>query len=476
MTTPKAPSVINPDIPPPPLPGPTIPPGNRSLSPDNSSGASTKHLRTVYEDAMDIEKTSTPVSGFNPGPTVPTGLPVNKVAVITQPPVTNTRSLDFSIHAHPIPTLTTVAPQDDKGKSIAFAILERQPFPDGSATTIKSAPSHYHAAAYLRSDLLEIATQVNAKALNVPLSVNSYKPKPYVYLNFSLFDTLEATKDLSVAFCGKVDDRLNKLYSRFNAGPRRGHQNLRQSRDKSNSWSRSRSTSRSRNNSSSSKPNNNYNNINTSHPNVPNRNNQTNNNNTNSRNNVTSSGSTQSPHMLHPNSSTSTFPSNNPTYTLPQHIIDDLRTQISKIANTLSTLDETVSWMQDTIAHYEYRLTELESMMGYDNPNNANSYSPPDDTEQYPQDVGWDNEPSHNTSSRSNLLPYTSSSLMDTSPDASFSALDPNSVLSNRHVPLPSSRPNTSVPDATASRLQLEISNITNVYKNLSAQLENSPP
>ncbi|PKB94484.1 hypothetical protein RhiirA5_386627, partial [Rhizophagus irregularis] len=113
------------------------------------------------------------------------------------------------------------------------------------------------------ADLLEIATQVNAKALNVPLSINSYKPKPYVYLNFSLFDTLEAAKELSVAFrgkgltwhppneahtlchvCGrsgcspsvcnprlahKVDDHLNKLYSRFNAGPRRGHQDSRQS-------------------------------------------------------------------------------------------------------------------------------------------------------------------------------------------------------------------------------------------------------
>ncbi|PKC52283.1 hypothetical protein RhiirA1_405047, partial [Rhizophagus irregularis] len=129
------------------------------------------------------------------------------------------------------------------------------------------------------ADLLEIATQVNAKALNVPLSINSYKPKPYVYLNFSSFDTLEAAKELSVAFrgkgltwhppneahtlchvCGrlgcspsicnprparKVNDRLNKLYSRFNAGPQRGRQDSCQSRDKSNSRSRSRSTSRS---------------------------------------------------------------------------------------------------------------------------------------------------------------------------------------------------------------------------------------
>ncbi|PKK57242.1 hypothetical protein RhiirC2_798405, partial [Rhizophagus irregularis] len=94
--------------------------------------------------------------------------------------------------------------------------------------------------------------------------------------------------------------------------------------------------------------------------------------------------------------------------------------------------------------------------MGYDNPNDVDSYSPPDNTVHYPQDVGWDNEPSHNT---------------NTSPDASFSALDPNSILSNRYVPLPSSRPNTSVPDTTTSRLQLEISNVTSVHKNLSAQL-----
>ncbi|GET62661.1 hypothetical protein RIR_jg35634.t1 [Rhizophagus irregularis DAOM 181602=DAOM 197198] len=71
--------------------------------------------------------------------------------------------------------------------------------------------------------------------------------------------------------------------------------------------------------------------------------------------------------MLPPNSSISTSLSNNSTYTLPQHIIDELRSQIKKIADTLSTLDATVSWMQDTISLHEYRLTELKSMMGYDN-------------------------------------------------------------------------------------------------------------
>ncbi|PKC52723.1 hypothetical protein RhiirA1_480841, partial [Rhizophagus irregularis] len=252
------------------------------------------------------------------------------------------------------------------------------------------------------ADLLEIATQVNAKALNVPLSINSYKPKPYVYLNFSLFDTLEAAKELSVAFrgkgltwhppneahtlchvCGrsgcspsvcnprlahKVDDHLNKLYSRFNAGPRRGHQDSRQSRDKSTSRLRSRSNSRSRNNSSLSRSNNNNNNINTSRPNVPNRNNQSSNNNTNSRNNANSSGSTQSPHNLHPNNTSLTSHSNNSAPTLLQHIIDELKAQIKEIATTLRTLEETVFWMNDTITAHEYRLSELESMMNYDNP------------------------------------------------------------------------------------------------------------
>ncbi|GBC32918.1 hypothetical protein GLOIN_2v1766278 [Rhizophagus irregularis DAOM 181602=DAOM 197198] len=44
------------------------------------------------------------------------------------------------------------------------------------------------------ADLLEMSSYVNAKALNVPLSINSYKPKPYAYLNFSSYDTLEAAK------------------------------------------------------------------------------------------------------------------------------------------------------------------------------------------------------------------------------------------------------------------------------------------
>ncbi|PKK55367.1 hypothetical protein RhiirC2_802589 [Rhizophagus irregularis] len=120
-----------------------------------------------------------------------------------------------------------------------------------------------------------------------------------------------------------------------------------------------------------------------------------------------------------------------------------LPAQIKKIANTLSTLDETVSWMQDTITAHEYRLTELESMMNYDNPGDSDLYPFCDNYENqnHSYDNGWDDAPTQDPNSGFNLSPHTSPSLMDTSPDAFFSALDPNSVLSRRHVPLPSFQP-----------------------------------
>ncbi|EXX73923.1 hypothetical protein GLOIN_2v1785090 [Rhizophagus irregularis DAOM 181602=DAOM 197198] len=517
MSTPPAPSVINPDIPPPPRPVISTPSGDRPLSPTSTAGAPNKRSRVVSDDAMNVDITSPSASAPILISTAPSGLPVNKVQVLTSPQNTTTpvETVDASIH--------TPSNTSGKGKAVAFDVPERRPSPDGNAAAIKSAPSRYYAAAYLRdapdafkikfttnrsmcdevdcslsryssygararcdgsgdnkkilvffndqhdftdcisspradllnlafshyspadaklsdemkslfvtdiplfltvtqvrqafsrygtvikckltprkhyynghiqfssadaitqfndiwaiiclgnslrvcpasfsksqrdsrrehvailagipknikeADLLEIATHVNAKTLNVPLSISSYKPKPYVYLNFSLFESLEAAKEMTVAFrgkgltwhppneaqtlchvCGcpgcspsvcnprptrKVDDRLNKLYSRFNAGPRHGRQDSRQSRDNSTSRSRSRSNSRSRNNnSSSSRSNNNNNTSNTSRPNTSQNNNRNNTNTNNHRNNENSSGSTQPPHKPHSVNSTS---------------------------------------------------------------------------------------------------------------------------------------------------------------------------
>ncbi|CAB4407295.1 unnamed protein product [Rhizophagus irregularis] len=300
MTSPPVPSVLNPDIPPLPCPEVLTPPGDRSLSPDNSAGAPNKRSRTVFADDMDVKPTtppSTPACGL--GPNTSSGLPVNKVTVITRPQ-TDT-SLDSSIHAHPQSTPTTPT-NNDKGKSVAFDVPIHQPsltatllpssplLPDSmlwpifmtrlmrskknspliapcvtkwietspdiplmvpvlivkdQETTKESFRREYVAILVgiskniKEADLLEIASQVKAKAVNIPLSYNSYKPKPYTYLNFVTFESLEAAKELSINFrgkgCGrhgyspfkcnplparKTNDHLNKLYIWFNAGPK----------------------------------------------------------------------------------------------------------------------------------------------------------------------------------------------------------------------------------------------------------------
>ncbi|PKB93252.1 hypothetical protein RhiirA5_387332 [Rhizophagus irregularis] len=111
--------------------------------------------------------------------------------------------------------------------------------------------------------------------------------------------------------------------------------------------------------------------------------------------------------------------------------------------------------------------------MNYDNPGDSDLYPPRDDHENqdHSYNNGWDDVSTHDTNSGFKLPPHTSPSLMDVSPDSSFSTLDPSSVLSRRHVPLPVSRPTNITPDANTSRLQSEIFNVTNTQKNLSAQL-----
>jgi peptidoglycan hydrolase CwlO-like protein len=156
---------------------------------------------------------------------------------------------------------------------------------------------------------------------------------------------------------------------------------------------------------------------------------------------------------------------------LPQQIIDELKEQIKGIAATLASLNETVAWMQDAITSHDYRISELETMMGYDNPNNDDLYPPHNDNEYSSHGNGWDDDTHQETETSTRSQPNFSRSVMDISPDASFSNLDPKSVLTSRHVPLPGPRPQHPLPDATASRLQHEISNVTSVQQNLSVQL-----
>ncbi|PKY54348.1 hypothetical protein RhiirA4_473113 [Rhizophagus irregularis] len=97
--------------------------------------------------------------------------------------------------------------------------------------------------------------------------------------------------------------------------------------------------------------------------------------------------------------------------------------------------------MEYFITDHEYRIKELESMMNYEGGPDTDfdpSYSPPS----HIHDSGWDYHHNENNNDTNNMVSppghYNSApSLMDVSPDTSFSTLDPNSVLSRRHVPLP---------------------------------------
>ncbi|CAB4407473.1 unnamed protein product [Rhizophagus irregularis] len=144
MTTPKEPSVINPDIPLPPRSNTSAPSGDRPLSPNNDAGALNKRSRTVSEDAMNIDTTSSTAPAPNLVSSVPSGLPVSRVQVITSPQTTTTpvETVDASIHA---PSNT-----QDKGKSVDFSNPTRAPSPDASKASVQSSSSRYYASAYLR--------------------------------------------------------------------------------------------------------------------------------------------------------------------------------------------------------------------------------------------------------------------------------------------------------------------------------------
>ncbi|PKY52545.1 hypothetical protein RhiirA4_470232 [Rhizophagus irregularis] len=615
MSTSKVPSVINPDIPPPPSPKVTAPSGDRSLSPDNSAGAPNKRTRTVSNDDMEVEptaSTTTTTSGpvFGLVPIVPAGLPVSKVQVIAQPQqhivnaplFTSIPSLPLRFHVaaylHDAPAafkekfttnrtmcdevdralsryssygsrarcegsgdnkrilvsffvqedlsaciqspcadlldlvFTPYSPADarrsDKEKSLFVTDIPlflnetqiRQAF-SRYGTVVKcklTTRNHYYNAhiqfadassvtqfediwaiiclgnflhvcpasfpksqrdscrehvAILASipknikeaDLLEIASQVHAKAVNIPLSYNSYKPKPYAYFNFASFENLEAAKELTIAFrgrglswhppnearelchvCGrhgcsltkcsirlakKTNDRLNKLYTRFNAGPKRGRSDSWQARSSSGSRSRSRSNSRSRNRRSSDRTNHRTqsqsgpSSSSTARPTNPLSSQP-------ARPQANAKAKSVNQQDARSNLGSAPLSSSQNISSIPPDIVNELREQILKISKQLRSLDERVEALEYFITDHTYRIGELEAMMNYDDPSphhDESSYQPDSYTQ---QDCGWDSEPYHdkNDNSFSPIQQGSNPSLMDVSPDASFSALDPKSVLS----------------------------------------------
>ncbi|PKY58941.1 hypothetical protein RhiirA4_481277, partial [Rhizophagus irregularis] len=265
----------------------------------------------------------------------------------------------------------------------------------------------------------------------------------------------------------KTNERLNKLYTKFNAGPQCGHSNSKQSRTPFNSRSRSRSNSRSRyNNNSSSKHSNdiNHSGSGSSSARTPV---------CSLRNQSTTPQSTAQDttirNLSHPES---TFPSTSQaTLSLPPDIIKEIRDQLKSIADQLRGLDERIENLEYTVTDYTYRISELESAMNFDEPpydNEEPAYQPNSYTQ---QGCEWNNKPYDGKQDNSFSPGHNDSnpSLMDSSPDASFSALNPSYILSRRHAPLPVQMDIGYSPNDSA--LHHEVLSISNTHKNLSQQL-----
>ncbi|GBC29264.2 hypothetical protein GLOIN_2v1766278 [Rhizophagus irregularis DAOM 181602=DAOM 197198] len=106
-------------------------------------------------------------------------------------------------------------------------------------------------------NLAPLTRDLGAKAVNVPLSLNSYKPKRWAYVTFNSQETMDAAMEQTVSFQGKVlfcrtRDPVAKLKERFNVNQPRSNSNIANARSRS----RSRSKSKDRSASNSGRANN----------------------------------------------------------------------------------------------------------------------------------------------------------------------------------------------------------------------------
>ncbi|CAB4430183.1 unnamed protein product [Rhizophagus irregularis] len=104
--------------------------------------------------------------------------------------------------------------------------------------------------------LAPLIRELGAMAVNIPLSLNSYKPKKWAYVTFRSQQMMDAAMEQSVAFQGgmlqgrsRTRNPVAHLKERFNIGQGNKTSSTNHTRQRSRSHSKERSTSRHRNNS-----------------------------------------------------------------------------------------------------------------------------------------------------------------------------------------------------------------------------------
>ncbi|CAB5348850.1 unnamed protein product [Rhizophagus irregularis] len=217
--------------------------------------------------------------------------------------------------------------------------------------------------------LAPLVKEHGAKAINIPLSLNSYRPKPWAYVTFNSQETMDAAMEQTIGFQGRTlrwgsSNDSKALCHRcecFNIGQRPAQQRSprNNSRSRSRSKSRDRSASAQRSNSNSNNSNNNGNN-----------------------NNITKSSSSDSTHS----SSTAhgRAPSNNrkgkdrsvsfsstARAPLPDPNSPSALEAALKILNVLQTLQQDVARVESRISTLELnnqRLSAIEAHLGINPP------------------------------------------------------------------------------------------------------------
>ncbi|PKY33453.1 hypothetical protein RhiirB3_452356 [Rhizophagus irregularis] len=265
--------------------------------------------------------------------------------------------------------------------------------------------------------LAPLVKEHGAKAINIPLSLNSYKPKPWAYVTFNSQVTMDAAMEQTIGFqgrilrwgtsnnskalchrCGKLGcaptscplnqcrgrsrtrDPVATLKERFNIGQRPTQQRTprNNSRSRSRSKSQDRSASAQRPNSNSNRSNNNNNNSNNTKP---------------SSSGPVNSSSTahgRTPSNNRKGKDRSVSFSSNARAPLPDPNSPNALEAALKILNVLKNLQQDVARVESRISTLELnnqRLSAIEAHLGINPPSTSVVNPEPDQMEEDPPET-----------------------------------------------------------------------------------------
>ncbi|PKC55096.1 hypothetical protein RhiirA1_446914 [Rhizophagus irregularis] len=343
--------------------------------------------------------------------------------------------------------------------------------------------------------LAPLVKEHGAKAINIPLSLNSYKPKPWAYVTFNSQETMDAAMEQTIGFqgrtlrwgtsndskalchrCGKLGcaptscplnqrrgrsrtrDPVAALKERFNIGQRPAQQRTprNNSRSRSRSKSRDRSASAQRSNSNSNRSNNNNSNINAKPS--------------------SSSGSANSSSTAHGRTPSnnrkgkdrSVSFSSNARAPLPDPNSPNALEAALKILNVLKNLQQDVARVESRISNLELnnqRLSAIEAHLGINPPSAPVVNTEPDRMEEDPPETTG-------TLIQHPNAPLSAGS-MKSSSSASTSNKAPHSASASTSNPSPQDELNSVIQDQKAIKDTLQ--SLTGSIQGFIASLGGSP-